>query len=80
MDKELDKDTMIRFLDRQLKLRALLEFEEEARSLRELEREFAEVALEMVRRQPAMSEGLGTAEQATLPALPYERPTVDERH
>lgn len=55
----LDRDQIVRDHDRRLKIRALRRFEAERVSMRQLEREFAREALDMLRRQPAMAEAAG---------------------
>ena len=55
----MDKDDIIRQLDRQLRIRAMFAFERKKMGPHELEREFAKSALDLVRRQPAMAEELG---------------------
>jgi hypothetical protein len=58
----MDKDELIRYLDRKLKIRTIYRFEREQSSPRDLEREFALAALDLVKRQPAMAAlaGVGT--------------------
>jgi len=55
----LDRDDIVRTNDRRVKIRALHRFEQEKAPLRQLEREFALTALEMMRCQPAMAEVAG---------------------
>jgi len=55
----MDKDDLIRQLDRQLRIRAMFAFERRKTTPRELERDFARTALDLIRRQPAMAESLG---------------------
>jgi hypothetical protein len=55
----MDKDDIIRQLDRQLRIRAMFAFERKKMGPQELEREFAKSALDLVRRQPVMAEELG---------------------
>ena len=55
----MDKDDIIRQLDRQLRIRAMFAFERKKMGPQDLEREFAKSALDLVRRQPAMAEELG---------------------
>ena len=55
----MDKDDLIRQLDRQLRIRAMFAFERRRTTSAELEREFARTAIDMIRRQPAMAEALG---------------------
>lgn len=52
----MDKEDLIRNLDRALKIRALQVFEETECSMSDLEREFALEALDLMRRQPLMAE------------------------
>ena len=52
----VDKDDLIRQLDRRLKIRAMFAFERRTASPKDLERAFAMAAIDMVRRQPAMAE------------------------
>ncbi len=54
----MDKDDLIRQLDRRLKIRALFAFERPQATPRDLEREFVLAAIDLVKRQPAMSEFL----------------------
>jgi hypothetical protein len=55
----LDRDEIVKTNDRRLKIRVLQRFERENASVRELEREFALTALEMIRCQPVMAEAAG---------------------
>ena len=69
----MDKDDIIRQLDRQLRIRAMFAFERRTASQAQLERDFAKAALDLVRRQPAMAEMLGVpasllAEETTFEA------------
>ena len=59
----MDKDDIIRQLDRQLRIRAMFAFERKKMGPQELEREFAKSALDLVRRQPAMAEELDMPEE-----------------
>ena len=52
----MDKDELIRYLDRKMKIRALHRFEVQQESLASYEREFALEALDLMRRQPAMED------------------------
>ena len=54
----MDKDDMIRQLDRQLRIRAMFAFERRKTSPQEMEQAFARMAIDLVRRQPAMAEFL----------------------
>lgn len=51
----MDKDDVIRQLDRQLKIRAMFAFERQLGSARDAERDFVGSARDLVRRQPAMA-------------------------
>jgi hypothetical protein len=55
---DVDKDELIRYLERKLKIRARHRFEAERDPLRDFEREFALEALDLMRRQPAMEDEL----------------------
>lgn len=50
----MDKDELIRYLERKIKIRTLHHFEMAQESLVSFEREFAIEALDLMRRQPAM--------------------------
>lgn len=50
----MDKDELIRYLERKMKIRTLHHFELEQDPLTTFEREFAIEALDLMRRQPAM--------------------------
>ena len=50
----MDKDELIRYMERKMKIRTLHHFEIEQDSLTTFEREFAIEALDLMRRQPAM--------------------------
>jgi hypothetical protein len=52
----MDRDELIRYLERKIKIRVLHDFEAAQESLGELERDFAIEALDLMRRQPAMEE------------------------
>ena len=54
----MDKDDIIRQLDRTLRIRAMFAFERRKASAQDMEREFARTALDLVRRQPVMAEEL----------------------
>lgn len=58
----MDKDDLIRQLDRRLKIRAMFAFEGTAPGRRDAEREFVERARELVDRQPAMADLLDVPE------------------
>lgn len=55
----MDKDELVRYFERKLKIRALHRFEKGQESLRSFEREFAIEALDLMRRQPAMEDCVG---------------------
>ena len=55
----MDKDELIRFFERKMKIRALHRFEQSQESLTDFEREFAIEALDLMRRQPAMESCAG---------------------
>lgn len=50
----MDKDELIRYLERKMKIRTLHHFEMAQDSLMTFERDFAIEALDLMRRQPAM--------------------------
>ena len=52
----MDKDDLIRQLDRRLKIRAMFAFERSQSSPRDAERIFVEHARDLVRRQPSMAQ------------------------
>ena len=54
----MDKDELVRYFERKMKIRALHRFECEQDSLIDFEREFAIEALDLMRRQPAMEPSL----------------------
>ena len=54
----MDKDDLIRHLDRTLRIRAMFDFEEEPTPEDE-ESAFLREAIDLVRRQPAAAESLG---------------------
>ena len=68
----MDKDDIIRQLDRQLRIRAMFAFERRKSSLAQLEREFAQTALDLVRRQPAMAETLGVPPELLVAESSFE--------
>jgi hypothetical protein len=55
----MTKDDIVTFFDRTLKIRALHAFEAQTASQKDLEREFARLALDLLRRQPAMASAAG---------------------
>ena len=56
----MDKDELIRHLDRTLKIRAMFAFEdEELTDDTQTEHEFVRDAIDLIRRQPAAAECLG---------------------
>ena len=55
----MDKDELVRYFERKMKIRALHRFEREQESLRLFEREFAIEALDLMRRQPVMESFVG---------------------
>jgi hypothetical protein len=64
----MDKDDLIRHLDRTLKIRALFAFEDEP-SPEDDEGAFLREAIELVRRQPAAAEALGAPDALLGPCL-----------
>ena len=54
----MDKDELIRHLDRTLKIRAMFAFEDEELT-DDTEHEFVRDAIDLIRRQPAAAEALG---------------------
>jgi hypothetical protein len=52
----MDKDEIVRFLDRKLKIRALHCFDRQEISIPEYEREFALAAIDLMCRQPIMAD------------------------
>ena len=68
----MDKDDIIRQLDRQLRIRAMFAFERRKATSAQLEREFAQAALDLVRRQPAMAETLGVPAELLVAESAFE--------
>ena len=64
----MDKDELVRFLDRRLKIRALTAFEQEEVCLPDYERDFALAAIELLSEQPVMASlaGLGVEAEPEL--------------
>ena len=65
----MDKDELIRHLDRTLKIRAMFSFEAEPEEDEGGEREFIAEAIDLVRRQPAAAESLGAPAALLGPCL-----------
>ncbi len=57
----MDKDDLVRQSERRLKIRMMLAFDQQQASESELERDFAQAALDLLRRQPAMAALVGFA-------------------
>ncbi len=55
----MDKDELIRHLDRTLRIRAMFAFEETSSTIQEEEQVFLQEAIDLVRRQPVAAEALG---------------------
>jgi len=63
----MDRDELVRFYDRQIKIRTLQFFEGEELTPQDLEREFALAAIQLMRRQPVMADLAGVGDVIAAP-------------
>jgi hypothetical protein len=65
----MDKDDMIRDLDRTLRIRALFDFERAMSTAEEEEQEFLREAVDLLRRQPGLAACIDVPEELLLGSL-----------